>query len=274
MQNQRDPLPKTSRIERSLQNYWPQKQIPKADYFVHLYSRLCLGICDQFQGVRFQILRFPLPCSNPIWNEVTHIHTVHQKQLQLCKKNLTLSKRYVACTEQKACRDFADSFIVAEPKFKSATFQFQLYCEREWYKSVVFNLSDLGGPLMATLLLILADRFGRKVILQIVGPIGMVAASIGLVFDNLAALTLSMLVMNCLFGTIFSLSFVYFNEMVIDPWRSRCSGFKSLAITLGNLGRGVSSNPSLLVAVYLGQRVQGLDSDAAHSVGSCLTDFF
>jgi MFS family permease len=85
------------------------------------------------------------------------------------------------------------------------------------------------------MLLVYADKVGRKMVMQLVGPVGMIGASIGLIFNSLVGLTFSMTILNVFHGTIFSLNFIYLNEIIIDPLRSKANGINTFALTLGVL---------------------------------------
>ena len=126
------------------------------------------------------------------------------------------------------------------PRFNSVSDHFRLYCYRSWYKSLMFNITDFVSPLFTTLFLIYADKVGRTMILLLIGPIGMIGACIGLMSNDMGFLTLSMTIMNVFYGTIFSLNFLYFNEIIIDPWRSKASGVQTFSVTFGSLSKFLS----------------------------------
>lgn len=132
-----------------------------------------------------------------------------------------------------ACETFADSYIIKEPKFKSISFEYNLYCQRQWYKSLMINISQFASPIFVLFLMFQADKFGRALILMIMGPIGIIGSSIGLIFNNLIAITFAMFIMSIFQSGIFLLNIIYFNEIIIDPWRSKSSGIKTFSLTLG-----------------------------------------
>ena len=99
----------------------------------------------------------------------------------------------------------------------------------------MINVSGFISPFFETIFFFKADSLGRKTILLIMGPLGIFGTAIGLMFNNLAAITIFMLFSSIYYSIIFSLNFIFFNEMVIDPLRSKASGIKSFSLTLGTL---------------------------------------
>lgn len=136
-----------------------------------------------------------------------------------------------------ACRDFRDSFEVVEPRFKSVVYEFKLYCERKWYKSIMINVSGFVSPFFEAYFFYKADTWGHRFVMLLAGPLGLIGICVGLAFDNLAAVTIMMLSSSFYSSVLFGLNFFYFSGLVIDPLRSKASGFKSFSVSLSSLSK-------------------------------------
>ena len=137
------------------------------------------------------------------------------------------------CSENLACSEYRDTFQVEQPVFESLTYQFDLYCEREWYKAIILNIKSFVGPFFVCVFLFLADKYGRKTILTVMIPIGLICISLCLMFKNLVIVTIGMTAVEMMHGSLLSLCFIFLNELFIDPLRSKSSGLKTFSMSLG-----------------------------------------
>ena len=136
-----------------------------------------------------------------------------------------------------ACKQHPNTFEVVKPKLYSVTYEYQLYCDRKWYKNLIMNITFMLYPLLCMLFLYLSDRIGRKSILLIIGPIGILGMSVGLIFDNLVAITIFMIFMYMFMATFYINFNVYLNEILINPWRSKFSGLNRIFSVIGHYSR-------------------------------------
>ena len=145
--------------------------------------------------------------------------------------------RYKDCTQNIACSDFSDTFLVIEPKFKSIVYEYELYCDRQWLKSVVINVSYFTSAFLILPTSFLSDSIGNKMIFIYISPFGILGVAIGLISSNLPMITIGFTLLQ--FYTVSTLigMFVYLNEMIIDPLRSKASGVKTFALALGAIGK-------------------------------------
>lgn len=149
---------------------------------------------------------------------------------------MSLKIRYKECSEQTACNDFVDVFQIKKPKFNSITSQYELYCEKQWTKSMIMNICLFVSGIFTILTHILADKYGRRTILLFGSPLGIVGSFIGYFSNNLILIAIANTLTAICDGTIFSMNFIYLNETLVDPLRSKSSGLKTFSLSIGSLG--------------------------------------
>ena len=101
----------------------------------------------------------------------------------------------------------------------------------------MINISGFVSPFFETLFFYYADKIGRKTVMLIMGPLGIIGVAGALMFNNLVMITISMVCTSIYYSIIFVMNFIYFNEIIIDPLRSKASGFKSFALSMGTLSK-------------------------------------
>lgn len=112
-----------------------------------------------------------------------------------------------------------------------------MYCERQWYKSIMINVSGTVSPFIETFIMFKTDRIGRKTTLLLMFPLGLIGVFFGLAFNNLVTLTIFMVLSSVYYSVVFTVNFIYFNEVTINPIRSKATGIKSLSLSFGNIGK-------------------------------------
>lgn len=153
----------------------------------------------------------------------------------LCPIKDSSPVEYKICSENQACKYFDGLYKVQPPKFESISYKYNLFCERSHIKSIMLNLIYLITPAFQFFLMIISDRFGRKYIMIIAIMIGLIGTFVGMFVNELLMLTICMIFIFTFYSTLFGLSFIYINEILIDPYRSKASGFSSFSITIGTL---------------------------------------
>lgn len=100
----------------------------------------------------------------------------------------------------------------------------------------MINASGLLSLMFTLGFLYLADRRGRKFVMVVVGPVGMLGLSLSLIFDSLIMVTVHMIFAHIFYPSFFMILYIYFNETFIDPWRSKSAGLNLLFTLLGKYG--------------------------------------
>lgn len=113
---------------------------------------------------------------------------------------------------------------------------YNLYCKDQWTKSLVMNISFFVSGVLTILIQILADNFGRKLMLQVGCPIGIIGSLIGLFSESLISITIANILIMTSNGVIFWMCWIYLNEILINPLRSQSNGIKSFALSVGFFG--------------------------------------
>ena len=135
-----------------------------------------------------------------------------------------------------ACQNYHDKFKIETPKYISINYHFDLYCKRKLFKSVLISVSTLVSPLFQAFILFLADRKGRRIILLWTAPIGMLGISFCIFAKSLVLMGFGFTLVNIYYTTTFSLNYIFINELLIDPLRSKASGIKTFSFAIGALG--------------------------------------
>lgn len=97
------------------------------------------------------------------------------------------------------------------------------------------NVAMFVSGLFTVLTHFMADKLGRRTVLLIASPIGIIGTLLGLLFNSLVSITIANTLMSIADGTIFSMNFIYLNETLVDPLRSKSSGLKTFFLSLGGL---------------------------------------
>ena len=99
------------------------------------------------------------------------------------------------------------------------------------------NVSTLTSLVFVLSFLLSADKMGRVFILAVIGPVALVGLSLAIVSDSLQTIAVHIMSANFFFSVFFTTFLVYFNEIVIDPWRRKSVGLSFLVLTLGKYGK-------------------------------------
>ena len=154
--------------------------------------------------------------------------------LHFCK--ISYNSRYIKCSEKIACQDFKDEFKLEETKYISLNYHYELYCKRKIYKSVLISVSTFISPIFQILFLFLADRYGRRKIILFLSIIGFIGTAIAVFANSLLQLGFGFTFISIYYTSTFSLNYIFINELLIDPLRSKASGIKTFLSAIGTLG--------------------------------------
>ena len=99
----------------------------------------------------------------------------------------------------------------------------------------MMSVSLLVAPFLDIILFIRADVIGRKRTMLMMGPLGIIGALCAIIFNDLTMITIGMTFLATFYGCVFGLSFIYLNELLVDPLRSKASGINTMCISFGAL---------------------------------------
>lgn len=103
----------------------------------------------------------------------------------------------------------------------------------------MLNIASIVSPILEMFIFVLADHFGRRKALILLSLTGLCGASLGTAFRGLAPLTVSLTMIQIFYEGTLNCSFIYLNELIIDPLRSKSVAMKSLFLSLGTLSESL-----------------------------------
>ena len=101
----------------------------------------------------------------------------------------------------------------------------------------MLNIISFVSAFIELLIFILGDHYGRKKALILLVFIGITGALIGVIFDQLVSLTMAMTMVQVFYEGTLNGCFIYLNELIINPLRSKSIAIKSIFISLGIVGK-------------------------------------
>lgn len=143
--------------------------------------------------------------------------------------------RFEPCSEQTACQYFRDSFIVEKPKYVSINYKFKLYCKRRLYKSVLISVSTLVSPFVQVFNLFFADRLGRRKVILLVSIFGFAGTLLSVFGNSLVMLGFGFTFILIYCNSFYALNYIFINELLVDPLRSKATGIKTFSFAVGLL---------------------------------------
>lgn len=155
----------------------------------------------------------------------------------LCYKNNNGIWEYLPCTENEACSTYKNNFKIDNSRFVSLITDFNLICNKNDLKNVSMNLVLFFAPFASFYASIHMDYFGRRnsficsIFFVILGVL------LCLIFNNLWSITAGITILDGYSNIMFTIIFLYTNEILTDPLRSKAPGIQAMSFSIGQVSK-------------------------------------
>lgn len=154
-----------------------------------------------------------------------------------CSKKIDQRYQYVSCTEKEACGEFKGHYRIKSCKFESIVNHFHLYCDKKDIVYVMKNTSLFFASITSFIVGFLSDFIGRQRAMLLAFLFAVMSFFIMFFSSEYSWIIIGNCFSSGYLYIMIMILFMYFNEVLTDPLRSRTAGILTLAYILGQMSK-------------------------------------